>query len=388
MNVPTTAEPKSPDSGRLLSIDALRGFDMFWIIGGAGLVRAWVKCAAVPGTEAIQEQLEHVPWEGFRFYDLIFPLFLFLVGVVLPFSLGKMRERGEPRSRLYGRIIRRAVLLFALGLIFNGLLQKDFRNIAAGDLSDVRFAGVLQRIAICYLVAGVIVIHTRAFGQTVILAGLLLGYWALLMWVPAPGSQAGDYTPKGSLPGYVDRNWLPGKMVAYGYGDNEGYLSTFPAIGTALLGVLAGQWLRSLRGPWTKAIGLALAGCACLAAAYYWGYRAPDNLRFPIIKNIWTSSYVLLAGGWSLLLLALFYLVIDVLGFRAWAFFFVVIGVNAITIYIGQALINFHYTAQVLFGGAAPLTGSFQPAYWATADFLVKWLFLLFLFRHKIYLRA
>src|SRR5262249_17913390 len=155
----------------------------------------------------------------------------------------------------------------------------------------------------------------------------------------------------------------------YRYGDNEGYLSTIPAIGTALLGVLAGHWLRSARGAWTKAIGLALAGCVCLAAAHYWGIRAPNNLRFPIIKNIWTSSYVLLAGGWSLLLLALFYLVIDVLGFRAWAYFFVVIGVNAITIYVGQALINFHYTAQVLFGGTAALTGSFQPVFWATADF-------------------
>jgi predicted acyltransferase len=363
-------------SPRLLSIDALRGFDMFWIIGGEEIAVALARWADWPFKDEVERQLQHAPWEGFRFYDLIFPLFLFVVGAVLPFSLASHRQKGESALRIYGRILRRTVLLFALGLLYNGLLKLDFENL--------RIAGVLQRIAICYGVAALIVVHVGWRGQAVAATTLLLGYWALLAFVPAPGSAPGDYTKEGNLPGYVDRTFLPGKIYDeyYGYGDNEGLLSTLPAVATALIGALAGQWLRADARAGRKVLGLLLAGVTCLAVGYGWG------LVFPIIKNLWTSSFVLLAGGWSLLLLALFYGIIDALGFRHWAFFFVVIGSNAIVIYILPKFVDFRFTADALFGGLIQHMGSFAPVAVHLSVLAVEWLLLLFLFRKKLFLRV
>jgi predicted acyltransferase len=375
--------PSAPD--RLLSIDALRGFDMLWIIGGDTLIKALANWAPGPVKDQIDDQLEHVAWAGFHFYDLIFPLFLFLVGVVLPFSLGKLQERREPRSRIYGRIARRTALLFALGLLYNHFLQLAFYKPPLGfDFSTVRIAGVLQRIAICYGVAALVVLHTRVRGQAAVTAVLLLGYWALLAFVPAPGSAAGDYSMHGSLAGYVDSRYLPGKIFQeyYGYGDNEGLLSTIPAVATALLGALAGQWLRSGRSGVQKVLGLAAAGVICLLLGWAWGFW------FPIIKNIWTSSFVLFAGGWSLLLLAFFYGIIDVLGFRAWSFFFVVIGANAITIYLLPHIIDFEKVGQFFFGGVERHAGAFGPVVAALGVLAAEWLFLLYLYQKRLFLRV
>jgi predicted acyltransferase len=371
---------------RLLSIDALRGFDMFWIIGGDTLLRALAHSADWPFRGLIDEQLEHAEWEGFRFYDLIFPLFLFLVGVVLPFSLGKLRERGEPRFRTYGRVLRRTALLFALGLAHNQFLQLGFYTPPLGfDFSGVRVAGVLQRIAVCYGVAALVVLHTGVRGQVVVTAALLLGYWALLAFVPAPGRMPGDFSRYGNLAGYVDAHYLPGKILAqyYGFGDNEGLLSTIPAVGTVLLGALAGQWLRAggRSGTW-KVLGLAGAGVVSLLLGWAWG------LSFPIIKNLWTSSFVLFAGGWSLLLLALFYGVIDVLRWRAWAFFFVVIGANAITAYLLPDVIDFRKVGHFFLGGVERHAGAFGPVVAALGVLAAKWLVLLYLYRKRLFLRV
>src|SRR5437588_5803324 len=233
-------------SERLVSIDALRGFDMFWIIGGDALFNALARAGKWPIQPEVEDQLEHVHWEGFHFYDLIFPLFLFLVGAVLPFSLGKLQDHGESTSALYWRVFRRTALLLLLAMLYNGALQLRF-SLWPVDFSQIRIAGVLQRIAICYCIAALIMMHTRVLGQVLIATGLLLVYWAILAFIPAPGGHAGDYSMKGSLAGYVDRHYLPGKIFEayYGYGDNEGILSTIPAISTTLLGLLAGQWLRS-----------------------------------------------------------------------------------------------------------------------------------------------
>jgi predicted acyltransferase len=376
--------PPPPD--RLLSIDALRGFDMFWIIGGDTLLRALAHWADWPFKGWIDEQLEHAEWEGFHFYDLIFPLFLFLVGVVLPFSLGKLQERGEPRPRAYWRILRRTALLFALGLVYNHFLQLGFYTPPLGfDLSAVRVAGVLQRIAVCYGVAALVVMHTGVRGQVALTAALLLGYWALLAFVPAPGSGPGDYSRYGNLAGYVDAHYLPGKILAayYGYGDNEGLLSTVPAVATALLGALAGRWLRSGgRSGMRKVMGLAGAGVVSLLLGWAWG------LWFPIIKNLWTSSFVLFAGGWSLLLLALFYGVIDLLRWRAWAFFFVVIGANAITAYLLPHVIDFEKIGHFFFGGVERHAGAFGPVVAALGVLAAQWLLLLYLYRRRLFLRV
>jgi predicted acyltransferase len=368
--------PATKPTNRLLSIDALRGFDMFWIIGGDELARALAKWWGKP---ALADQFEHVEWEGFRFYDLIFPLFLFLVGVVIPFSLDKLRAQGVGIA--YWRIARRTALLFGLGLLCNGILQFHW--------PELRIAGVLQRIAICYAFAALIAMNTNTRGQIIALAMLLLGYWALLATVAPPGGRAGDFTKVGNLAGWVDRNFLPGKIkqAYYGYGDNEGLLSTIPAFATAVLGLLAGRWLRSTRSAWTKAIGLALAGVVSLALGTAW------SQSFPIVKNLWTSSFVLVAGGWSLLLLALFYAVIDVIGFKRWSFFFVVIGVNAITIYVVPRFVDFEATAKFFLGGVYGVIGrsggtDLSTAAMAVGVLAVEWLFLLFLYRNRIFLRV
>jgi predicted acyltransferase len=375
-DLPDKAEASRPE--RLTSIDALRGFDMFWIIGGDSIAEALGKWWGKPLGTSFAEQFEHVEWEGFRFYDLIFPLFLFTVGVVLPFSLRKYQTGDHPKSGALWRLARRVVLLFLLGLIYNGLLQFHF--------DTQRYPGVLQRIAVCYGIAALIYLFTTVRTQAIVFVAILLGYWALLALVPAPESKkAGDYTKETNLSGYLDRQYLPGKIYDsyYGRGDNEGLLSTIPAVATALLGVLAGHWLLSSRGGWIKALGLVLAGLACLGLGTLWGQV------FPIIKILWTSSYVLIAGGWSLLLLALFYTMIDVIKFRAWAFFFVVIGVNAITIYVASRIIPFNQIGRFFFGGVARIAGEpYRPLILAIATVAFEWLFLLYLYRNKTFLRV
>ena len=364
---------KDVDGGRVLSLDALRGFDMFWIIGGGTIFESLAQVWKHPVTETIRVQLEHVKWEGFRFEDLIFPTFIFLVGAVLPFSISRRVERGESLVRIHLHVLRRAVVLILLGLIYSGLLRFDW--------PETRWPGVLQRIGLCYLFAALIVIHTKWRTQAILVAVVLLAYWAVTMLVPVPGYGAGDLSMQGCLSSWIDQHLIPGTLY-YGYGDNEGVISTFPAICTALLGALAGQWLRSNRSGPRKAAGLALAGVACVIVGYVWGFA------FPIIKILWTSSYVLFAGGWSLLLLALFYWVIDVQGYRRWSFFFVVIGTNAITIYFLDSFVDFRRIAEFFFGGLAHRSSQFEPLILPLGTFLVAWLLLWFLYRRKIFFKV
>lgn len=367
------AASPSPADRRIRSIDALRGFDMFWITGGAELAVAIAAWLRFPGWESFTLQFDHVEWEGFRFYDLIFPLFLFVVGVVLPISLAGQHE-APSRWRIYRRIVRRTVLLFVLGLIYNEALRFD--------PDTFRMAGVLQRIAIVYFVCALLVLHMPIVVQALACVALLGGYWWMLHSLPVPGFVAGDYSMEGNFAAYVDRLFLPG-VKYYKFGDNEGILSTLPAIATGLLGVFAGHWLRSSATGTRKTLGLAVAGVACLAGGHVWG------MWFPIIKNIWTSSFVLVAGGWSLLLLALFHHWIDVLGFRKSAFFFIVIGANPITIYLLQEFVDFPRIADFFFGGLVSFTApSFHPVGIALSIVLVKWLLLLFLYRRGIFLRV
>ncbi len=359
---------------RIASIDALRGFDMFWITGGEEIIHALYKTLPGPAMNVLDGQFQHVAWAGFHFYDLIFPLFLFVVGAVLPFSLTQRLEAGANRAQLYRRIFRRLVLLFLLGLIYNHLLDFNFH--------DLRIAGVLQRIAICYFVAALIVMNTSVRGQAMVAGGILLGYWAVMMLVPVPGFGSGVLTPQGNLASFIDRHLLPHPYCCFAFGDNEGILSTIPAIATTLLGVLAGHWLRSGRSPRRKALGLALAGVASLGVAIVWSFN------FPIIKNIWTSSYVLFAGGWSLLLLALFYWIIDVRGYQRWAFFFTIIGVNAITIYLVGHLFDFGLITSIFVHGFIGDLGPIRPVFWAVSVMVTGWLFLYFLYRQKIFLKV
>jgi predicted acyltransferase len=358
---------------RSVAVDALRGFTMFWIVGGDELGRTLLAAVERPWADRLSRQLEHAPWEGFRFYDLIFPTFLLLVGCVIPWSLEKYRS--QP-GQVYLRLLRRSGLLFLFGLLANGLLELQW--------DQLRVAGVLQRIAICYAAAALIYLHAGVIGRSLWLCGILIGYWALLSWVPAPGKAAGDLSPAGNLAGYLDRTFLPGIILPeyYGFGDNEGFLSTLPAVATVLLGTLLAGLLGRGQPQWWRAAALAALGAGLLLLGQLWG-----NF-FPVIKNLWTSSFVLVAGGWSCLLLALFYSLFDCLGWRRLAFFWVVIGMNAITIYMLPSLIDFGYSSDFFLGGLA----GWLPPQWGAALLLagqvgLGWLLLYGLYRQRIFLR-
>jgi len=351
---------------------------MFWIIGGEGIFHALAALTGWPIAVWASHQLEHVAWNGFVFYDMIFPLFLFIAGVAMPFSLGKRMERGEDKGKLMRHVVRRGLILVVLGIIYNnGLFRVPFE--------EMRFPSVLGRIGLAYMFAGLIFLNTRLRGQVLWFTGLLLGYWAAMMLIPVPGFGAGYLTMEGSLAGYIDRLLVPGRLYL-GVHDPEGLFSTIPAISTALLGGFAGYLLRHEFAGVTmarKALYLAGAGLSCLALGLTW------DLVFPINKNLWTSSFTLFAGGWSLLLLALFYLIIDVWEWKKWAFFFVVIGMNSITIYMAGSLIDFGYTTDFFLKGLLqPINPALAEIFWWIGFILVEWAFLYFLYRKKLFLRV
>ena len=363
----------SAGSKRIVSIDALRGFTMLFIIGGgeflSSLHEAW------PGflTKTLAENMEHAGWEGFYFLDLIFPLFLFLVGLLLPIVILGRLEGGANPGDLYGHIIKRTLVLIFLGLVNYGLLRFDW--------DTMRWSSVLGRIGICYFFSAILVIHTNWRKQAAIVLAILLGYWAAVSFIPVPGYGPGVLTPEGCLTTWLDQKLIPGAL-GLGIYDRQGVLSTFTSLATTLIGVLAGHWLRSEGKPGKKIMGFVAAGLLALAAGWLWGQF------FFISRNVWTSSFVLYSAGWSLLLFALFYWVIDVKGYQKWSFFLVVIGMNAITIWVGQRLIDFEFTADALFLGFSGYLGIMAPVFLAFTVLAIKWLFLWFLYRQKIFLKA
>ena len=325
-----------PGSQRVLSVDALRGFDMFWIVGGEWLVEALHDATPNPVTNFLGRQLQHAKWEGFHFYDLIFPMFVFIIGVSLVFSLSRIIQQ-QGRTAAIGRVLRRGVCLYLLGILYYGGFSTH--------LQDIRLLGVLQRLALCYTFAGLAFCCFGKRGLVVLCVALLVGYWAFMTFVPVPGVGAGNFAEGKNLANYIDRQYLPWHKYD-GDHDPEGLLSTLPAIGNCLLGVFAGLLLKSGSvAPRRKVNYLLVAGLISILLGYAWG------LQFPVIKKIWTSSYVLVVAGWSAILLGTFYLIIDVWKYQRWTTPFVWIGMNALTIYILHELIPFDHLAERLVGG-------------------------------------
>ncbi len=393
-----SSQPTAIPSDRLASLDALRGFDMFWIIGGGEFFHALARYTGwAPLRYFADVQLEHVSWQGFVFEDLIFPMFLFLSGVTMPLTLTRRLESGQPKSGLYVRVIRRAALLVLLGMVYNGLLHFKWGG-QYFNFSQFRFASVLGLIGLSYLFAGLIVLNTRARGQVIWMSGILLGYWAASQWIAVPPvgggpSQAGVITPEGFFTGFIDRHLLPGHVYRPTH-DPEGLFLPVSGAALALMGSLAGRWLMDQgRSGLKKVGGLAAAGLVSLVLAL--GVQAAG---FPIIKNCWSSSFVLFAGGWALLLLALFYLIVDVWQWRRWALPFVVIGVNPLVIYIGSGFIDFGRITQQLLGGVngyLNTVASLQVHGQGIGDLLnaaglvlIEVLFLYVLYRKRMFLRV
>ena len=295
------------ERARLLSLDAFRG-----------LTVAAMVLVNNPGTwRAVYPPLLHAEWHGWTPTDLVFPFFVFVVGVAIPLALGGRRARGASRASLVLRIVRRAAVIFALGILLHAYPTFDF--------STVRIPGVLQRIAVCYLAAALVFLVTGWRAQAALAGGLLLGYWAAMTLVPVPGFGPGNLSKEGSLAAYIDRVVLGPHIWSLGrVYDPEGILSTVPAVATALLGVLTGRFLTGGHAPRLTIAGLAGAGVVGVAMGELW------SRWFPINKALWTSSYAVLASGMALLGLALCYWLIDVRGMRRWAQPFIALGVNAL----------------------------------------------------------
>lgn len=368
---PAAAPDKA--STRLLSLDALRGFDMFWIVGAEEIVHALHKINDTGPTRFLADQLSHKAWQGFAFYDLIFPLFIFITGVSLTFSLNR-RIAQQGRAAACWHVLGRAVLLYLLGIFFYGGFSTPF--------SEIRLMGVLQRIALCYLFAGLAFCFLQLRGQIIFFVGLLLGYWALMTFVPVPGVGAGSFAEGQNLANYIDQQYLPLRKWD-GTHDPEGLLSTLPAIATCLMGVFAGTLLRQTIIPaQRKILFLVTAGLLSLALGWLW------HLQFPVIKKIWTSSFVLVAGGYSCLLLASFYAVIDVWQWRLWSRPFVWIGTNALTVYMAHNLVDFRAIARRLAGGdVSAYFGRFGDLVTTLVVVLLTFAFCRFLYRRQIFIK-
>ena len=370
---PAAAASAEPGAGRVVSIDALRGFDMFWIVGGHGLILALAGLVWKLLPEWLTAQMKHAQWEGFTAWDMIMPLFLFIVGTAMPFSFARRFDQGASKLSLHRKILVRVLILWVLGMIAQGHLL-DFQ------LDKLHlYSNTLQAIAAGYLVAGLVLVNLPGWIHLPITAGLLAGYWALMTYVPVPGYAAGMLQEQVNLGRYVD------DLVLGSFRDGSTYTWIIGSLNFAamvMLGLHAGQILRWRRSGWTKTAWLVLAGAACLGAGWAWSYRLPLN------KHLFSSSMVLWAAGWSYLLLAGFYLVIDVIGWRRWAFSFVVIGANAIFAYMITHVFSFGELANKLVFGLAQHVGPAAPALRAFTAVLLLWLILYYLYRNKTFVRV
>jgi len=367
---PTQTIPKE----RLLSLDALRGFDMFWITGGGYLITVLAQKSNVGWIKVIADQMEHVPWNGFHFEDLIFPLFMFISGIAIPFALFSKLEKKVPKSDLAKKAVRRGLTLLVLGWVYNGVFTSGFEN--------PRFASVLGQIGLAYLFASLIVIFSKTFKQTLYwLGGIWAGIAVLHLLVPVPGIGAGLLTPEGCINGYIDRVLLPGRLYG-GTFDPEGLLCIVSAITVTLMGTVAGRILREKKSKDSQKLKkLVLVGVSSIISALL------ISTFYPIIKACWTGSFNLLASGIGFLLIALFYWIIDVKGWEKWSFFFRVIGMNSIFIYLLYDLADPSRISRFIFGWTV-LLGNFGEILSIIGSIVLVWSLLYYMYKKNIFLRV
>lgn len=376
-------------TGRLESLDALRGFDMLFIMGFATFV---VKACAAFGFAPdcwLVRQMQHPDWLGLTHHDTIFPLFIFIAGAAFPFSYAKQREKGASTAHVLWKIFRRLMVLVLLGMVYERFFSATAR--------PFRFGSVLARIGITGAAASVLYVFFRARTRAVTAVAILLGYWVLTAFVGAPDHPgASHFTPEGNIAVYVDRTFLaPWSRLSPGTAalpfDNQGLLSTVAAVVTALLGVFTGEYVRGTRGRVSgdrqTVVLLAAAGAlAVVGCAIAWGF---GRYSFPFSKVLWSPSFTLVVGAYSVAAFAAFYWLIDVRRIWTHTLFFRVIGLNAITIYLAQPLFGISSLNASLFGRMA---GWFPPA-WA-AVFLgatymfVCWTLLYVLYRKQVFLKV
>ena len=360
---------------RLLSIDALRGFDMLLISGGGTFLVLLENKTGLAWIDWIAAQLKHPAWNGFTFYDFIFPLFLFIAGVSMAFSLNKGIEMGLSKAELYKKAFWRMLILVILGIIDKNQPVTFF------EPSQIRVASVLGRIGVAGFFASLLYLNFSRLHRIFWVAGILILYYAALFLIPVPGYGAGNLTMEGNLVGWIDRNFLPGRLLQKIY-DENGLITQLPTLCLTVMGSIAGDVLRSDRKEGKKLQILILAGIAGIGLGLFWG------MHFPINKHLWSSSFILLTSGMAFLILSLFYYVIDVLKFQSWTFFFQVIGMNSLTIYLAYHFIDFEHTSHLLFAGLyAPVPEQFHDALEALGALILVWSMMYFLYRKKIFIK-
>jgi len=313
---------------RLSSLDVFRGITI------AAMILA--NMAGVEGDVYVYRPLSHSEWHGCTPTDLIFPCFLFIVGVAMTFSLSKYTAENKPTKAVYLRILRRTAILFILGLVLNGFWNQ---GVWTFDLSSIRLMGVLQRIALTYLFASLIVLKLPRKSQWLVAGGLLIAYWLTMMYIPVPDYGAGVLTREGNFGAFIDRLIIPKAHLYKGdgfnfLGDPEGLFSTIPAIVSVLAGYFTGQWIKDKKQATSQtSMDLVLFGLCCLVIAIIW------DVAFPINKKIWTSSYVLFTTGWALMLLAACYELIEVRLIKRWSKPFEIMGLNAIALFVASVFL-------------------------------------------------
>jgi len=361
---------------RLESIDALRGFDMLWIMGLSSCLYL-VGEALGPSAGWLSAQMQHVAWEGFRHHDLIFPMFLFLAGCSWPFSMSAQLSRGRTRGEIARKVLVRALVLYVFGLVHGGLFKWDFTHLRLGS--------VLGCIGFAWAVAALTTLFCRPRTCVFVAVAFFFGYWAALRFLPGLGpipAFADPFAAGANLSAWIDGIVRPsGPPDIWG---TDGFITPIGAVSMAFLGVLAGGILR--REDWSGARKTCVL-CASAAGAFA-AYLAFEPFC-PCIKALWTGSFVLLTGALSLAHLAVFYWIIDVKGLRRWAFAFTVIGMNSITIYMAQSIIDFSFVSRFFLGGTMALLPTlWQPVLMWAGRVVLAWLFLWFLYRQKIFLKV
>jgi predicted acyltransferase len=374
-NIPPVSSGKPV---RLLSIDALRGFDMLFIAGGGTFIELLKGKTGWTWVDLLASQMHHATWDGrITFYDLIFPIFLFLSGVSLTFSLNKEIALGRKKSDLYLKAFWRMLIFIGIDIVYKN------PGISFFEPSNIRYLGILGRIGFAGFITTIIYLNFSRYSRIIWIASILILYWAALSFIPVPGYGAGDLSSmESNIVGWFDRTVLPGRLINRIY-DENGLACQFPALCLTILGSLAGDILRSDSKENRKIIILLLSGSTCLGLGLLWG------LNFRISRHLWTSSYILVSGGWAFLFMTSFYWLIDVLKYQKWAFFFKVIGMNSLATYLLYYFINFYYTSNLIFHGLyAPAPEQWQKVFEAIGALVLVWLTLYFMYRKKIFLKV
>jgi predicted acyltransferase len=354
---------------RISSVDALRGFTMLWLTALTEVIRHFPDISGKKIISDLAAQFEHVPWNGIHIYDLIFPTFTFIIGVTLPYSYTRRLQK-ESKTELYKHVFSRSLVLFALGIITFGYNDPG--------LEAWGFYSVLPFLAFAYLFSSLIMLNTSVRGVCYWFAGIFLFYLLIMKLYPVPGFGSGVFERGKNFNDYI------GNLVVANIGIKWKYLLSpfmISGITTSLLGILAGYWLFSDNTQMKKCKYLLLAGVILILSGLLLSFL------FPVIKDLWSSSFVLLAGGISSVMLSLFYWLIDIKNYKKWAFIFIVLGMNSITIYVLTFIVNFDNISLILVYGIRESLGVSFAVIISAISAILQWLFMFYLYKNKIFIK-